>query len=299
MTMPHPPPPRGDRLRLAYLYGGTVQYQPGESLGPRLLADFELVLLAEGRVLYRSGGQAHRLAPGSVVLARPGAREEYVWDPRGRTRHAYFHFGIEYVPRGWPPASKWPAVRLHPPPLAAALFREILERSHERSGAPAARPPPLEERLVETLIELLLEPRRRRAPDEADARPEPVARAIKLMRRVLEEEPGRALGLAAVARRAGVTEKHLCRVFRASVGHAPMETFRLLRLQLALALLMRSGLAVKEIAARCGFEDPLYFSRCFSRAFRRSPRKVREDLRRGRAPPPSPLPVDITPRVNW
>ena len=50
-----------------------------------------------------------------------------------------------------------------------------------------------------------------------------------------------------------------------------METFRLLKLQLAMALLGRSSLAIKEIADRCGFENPLYFTRCFTKLYSQSP----------------------------
>lgn len=50
-----------------------------------------------------------------------------------------------------------------------------------------------------------------------------------------------------------------------------MQTFRLLKLQLAMALLGRSSLAIKEIADRCGFENSLNFARCFTRVYGKSP----------------------------
>jgi AraC family transcriptional regulator len=290
---------RAERLRLSYLYGGIVTYQAGEALGPRLLTDFELVLILEGQPTYYEGGAAHRLAPDSVVLARPGFRERYVWDPRRRTRHAYFHFGIEALPEEWPEPQHWPVVRRRAEPAAVALFRHILEMSSRLTAYPAAPPPPEETRLVEALIGILLARPRPHAGADDTSRPEPVRRALKWMRELLDDESGRATALAEISRKSGVTPKHLCRVFQQSVGHAPMETFRLLRLQLAVALLVRSNLAVKEVAARCGFEDPLHFSRCFSKAFGRSPRRMRDDLRRGKPPPPNPLPADLMPRMYW
>jgi len=111
--------------------------------------------------------------------------------------------------------------------------------------------------------------------------------------------PHRTLSLPHLSRVAGVNAKHLCRLFRRSLGHPPIETHRLLRLQLALALLTRSNLTVKQIAHRCGFDDPAYFSRCFMKAFRRSPRAVRKRLAGGLPPPPNPLPVDVSPRLSW
>ena len=119
------------------------------------------------------------------------------------------------------------------------------------------------------------------------------------MRSVLEDEPHRSLRLIDVARRAGVTEKHLCRLFQQSLGHSPMNTFRLLKLRLSLALLSRSNLAINEIADRCGFGNPLYFTRCFTQTYGASPSAIRKQLLGGNAPPPSTLPPEITPRIHW
>lgn len=300
VTYLHPILARGDRLRLTYLYGGSVRYQPGECLGPRLLTDFEIVLIMEGRARYEADSAGYRLQPGSLILARPGFRERYAWDREGRTRHAYFHFGIETIPFAWPAPAGWPVVRQRPDPAVAAVFRTVLERSHRRGDSASGPPPALDTHLVETLIELVLEdPSAMPAPGDETERSEPVARALKRMRYLLEEEPQVSVSLPDLARHAGVSPKHLCRTFRESVGHPPMRTLRLLRLQLGLALLTRSSLTVQEVSSRCGFADPLYFSRCFSDAFGCSPRGFRNDLKRGRPPPPTPLPVDVTPRVHW
>ena len=130
-------------------------------------------------------------------------------------------------------------------------------------------------------------------------RPTPVSRAINVIRQAIEEEQHEVVTLARLAKAAGVNEKHLCRLFQKTFGYSPMETYRLLCLQLSVALLARSNLTVKQIAHRCGFDDPAYFSRRFSAVFRYSPRQVRQRLNAGLLPPVSPLPVDLTPRVSW
>jgi hypothetical protein len=91
--------------------------------------------------------------------------------------------------------------------------------------------------------------------------------------------------------RASVTGKHLCRLFRGSLGYPPLATFRLLKMQLAMALLGRSNLSVKEIAERCGFDNPLYFTRIFTRLYQAPPTAIRTRLRRGQAPPAQPSPA--------
>jgi len=293
------PTARSDRLCLAYLYGGSVRYLPGEVLGPRDLSDYELVLLTEGSATYQTGERIHEIAPGDLVLARPGFREHYAWDTGQFTRHAFFHFSIDAIPRHWPEPDDWPIFHPRPDRIAESLFHSVLRRSHRSGAQPAFQPSPLDTRMVEILIELLLEPRGNSYIPYDSERPQPVARALKWMRHMLEEHPHAAVSLDEIARQSGVSPKHLCRIFQQSLGHPPMVTLRLLRLQLAVTLLVRSSLAVQEIASHCGFADPLYFSRCFSSTFGRSPSRVRRELLRGIPPPGNPLPVDLTPRIHW
>ena len=156
-NQPTSKPPREDRLRLSYLYGGSVRYQPGESLGPRLLTDFEVVLLIEGHATYQNGDDRNELSPGDLILARPGFRETYTWDTQNCTRHAFFHFGLLAIPHEWPEPEHWPVVRHRPDAAAEGLFHSVLRRSHKRSENPSVTPPHIDSHLVEMLLELLMD----------------------------------------------------------------------------------------------------------------------------------------------
>ncbi|MEM7626340.1 MAG: AraC family transcriptional regulator [Planctomycetota bacterium] len=290
---------RSDHLALSLLYGGIVQYRAGETLKPRVLPDWELVLIIEGQVSYRANGRDYPAPPGSVILARPGFHESYQWDTRRKTRHAYFHFDIEAVPSGWPPPPTWPAIRTSPDPLVPAIFRNLLGRLATSPSGPTGRPPTDQCHLVELLIEVYLEQHVMNDPRAVQQRPEPVCHAINLMRQTLDESPSRSLTLGDVASAACVSEKHLCRLFQNSLGRSPMQTYRLMKLQLAAVLLGQSNLNVREIADRCGFEDQFYFSRCFAKTCGRSPTEYRKQLRAGSPPLNSLLPLDIMPRVYW
>jgi transcriptional regulator GlxA family with amidase domain len=97
-----------------------------------------------------------------------------------------------------------------------------------------------------------------------------------------------------------VTEKHLCRLFTKTLGHAPLKTFTLLKLQGARQLLTRTNLSVTEIAERCGFNSPFYFSRCFSKTFGVPPSALRTTPEQELpALPDHPLPPDLIPRTYW
>lgn len=289
---------KGERLKLAYLHGGEVVNSPGEVLGPRMIADFELLYLIEGEINYVSDGAEFTVAPGGAILGRPGLCETYFWNSRMPTRHAYFHFDIDCMPEDWPVPSVWPQVRSPSvSPLCESLFRQILQRMGEHDEWSVCSPGRSACLLVEALIDLFIkdEPSTDAASFERD-RPEPVRRALVFLRRIVEEDPFRPLTLGEVARQAYVTEKHLCRLFSSSLGHSPMQTFTLLKLQSARPLLLRTNLSIKQVAERCGFENPLYFSRCFSKNMGCSPSGFR---RRSGVGVPVMLPMDLLPRMRF
>jgi len=293
-------PIQGARLELSYLHGGEIINQAGEVLGPRVLADFELVYIIEGGVAYVSDGETHAVSSGGFVLGRPGFEEVYRWDAQKPTRHAYFHFGIDVYPVDWSKLDEWPRTRNALGPLGANLLHHILQCAYEHDSGSSGKPGPTACRLVETLIDTFLNDHRADLTSFERKRPEPVRRALLLLRKVVEEDPKRALSLAEVAAYAHVTEKHLCRLFSGSLGHSPMQTFSLLKLQSSRPLLVRTNLSVKEVAERCGFENPLYFSRRFSKVFGCSPSAYRDRQESGRpASLKNILPADLMPRTRW
>jgi len=286
-------------LSLKYLYGGVVHYRPGDRVLPRVLPDYELVMMIEGQATYRKDDHDQAAGPGTLILARPGFHESYIWDVQFPTRHAYIHFDISAMPEDWPALKDWPVLDRQPNPVLAPMFRHLIENIANHPEWPVTSPNAEVCRFLECLLHIILRPTKNRASTLSHHLPEPVHHALKLMRSIIDEGSHQRVSLADLARKAGVTEKHLCRLFQSALGHAPMQTFRLLKLQLAIALLNRSHLSIKEIAHRCGFENPLYFSRCFTQTYGSSPRKIRHSLRAHQAPPPNPLPPEITPRIFW
>ena len=116
-----------------------------------------------------------------------------------------------------------------------------------------------DEQIVEGLITLWIR-EIARAAGTGGARPPP--RVIEA-RRYIESHYAEPLELGALARRAALSVSQFSLVFRAHFGVPPMQYAYRLRLRKAAQLLGESTLAVSEVAARVGFEDPLHFSRQF------------------------------------
>ena len=56
------------------------------------------LLSGSARWVWHDGGRSLSLAPGVLLLARPGMVDEYRWDERRSTRHGYVHFSVTPEP---------------------------------------------------------------------------------------------------------------------------------------------------------------------------------------------------------
>ena len=273
-----------ETLHLRYLWGGSATYPAGATLGPRVLDDYELVWIVDGRVRYERDGLRLDAPPGTLLLTRPGFHEMYRWDPDRPSRHAFLHFAISGLPSDWPEPERWPVARPLPPTGASRpLFRRLLYEWCDGSRR-REQPPRRIARLVEALVDDHLSPAPAGPADEA--MPRPVRGALEWLARSLEDDPTRAISLDQLAASVAVTPKHLCRLFARSLGRSPMTTVRLARLERALLLLARTDLSVQEIAFHTGFASPYHFSRAFRAAYGVPPTEMRRALDAGVVPPP-------------
>lgn len=92
----------------------------------------------------------------------------------------------------------------------------------------------------------------------------------------MREHLDRAVRLPELAALAGMSVPHYAALFRQTTGYAPVNYHLRLRIQRACQLLDATALAVSEVAATTGFEDPYYFSRMFRSIMGRSPRAYRQ-----------------------
>ncbi|MBY2988449.1 GlxA family transcriptional regulator [Rhizobium leguminosarum] len=93
----------------------------------------------------------------------------------------------------------------------------------------------------------------------------------------MEETIEMPLERAAMARIAGVTTRHLDRLFSAHLGTTFLDQYRRIRLQHAHRLLKQSPLSVSEIAVATGFSSLSHFSRMFRAVYGIAPRAARRE----------------------
>ena len=84
------------------------------------------------------------------------------------------------------------------------------------------------------------------------------------------------LGIAALARRAGMSERSFVRHYRVATGLTPARAVERLRVEAARSLLAESATPVKRVAERCGFGTDETMRRSFLRVLGASPQDYRE-----------------------
>jgi AraC family transcriptional regulator len=255
---------------------GIADYPPGGVFGPRTLRDFEFVWIIAGAATWEADGVRLACPPGTVVLARPGMRDRFIWDEHHPSRHGFVHFSMDPTPD----TTGWPSLRM-PAGEGEGIVRPLLRHVLWLLD----RQPAGWQDLVGGAIRQALAVHRSGADAAAgegggDLHPV-IDRALAEVARAWTDDAWRPLPLRRLARAAGVTPSWLTRIFVREVGCAPVEALRRLRLDRAAQLLARGDLAIAAIAERAGFTDPFHFSRAFRSEFGCPPREFRRRLAEG------------------
>jgi len=243
---------------------------------PHAHEEFFIALTDAGLATPTYRGDRHVIGPGDLIVLNP---EEA-------------HAG------GPPAAASWTYRALYPSP---ALMREVLaefrpgrpslpvfggdavrdrdvaarlRRFHLLSESPASSRLERETQLAEALVRLV---GRHAAAPSAPWPPGRERRAVRLSREYLEEHAEENVTLTALARCAGLSAFHLCRVFREAVGMTPHAYQTQVRVRRAKSLL-RAGLPITQAAAEAGFYDQAHLNRHFKRVLGVTPGRYVKDI---------------------
>lgn len=103
--------------------------------------------------------------------------------------------------------------------------------------------------------------------------PVPVTRGVDGIERMVRA--GEALNIEAVAKEAGVSFSHFCRVFKVTTGLTAGDYFQRRRIHRACLRLLTTGATATEIAHQLGFADSAHFNRRFKETTGLTPRAYR------------------------
>lgn len=225
----------------------------------RVLDEYQVIYIAAGEGEFwsePSGAQA--IKRGSVFLLFPGVRHRYRPNPKTGWDEWWIGFsGLHarsIIHNRFSPRQPVHHIGLNPE--MQYLFTDACDLArHESNG--------YGERIAAKIFEILVQShlQTQQYDRETSRYQTRIRRACDQMRESLDQP----FDSRAFAREQGISHTSFRRHFTAHVGMAPIAYLLELRLRKATRLLAQTTLPVQTIAAECGFDNPLYFSRFFKK----------------------------------
>ena len=264
---------------------GDVVYGPGGTCGPRVQADYQLVVVVTGSARVAVDGEERVLAAGQVGLFLPGKREHFVFAPDRRTHHTWCALHPALVPAELAEACR----RAAPVLPVTRRFEQLIELGLALPLTAGTQAHALIDALGLAALQAYLftdTRQERRDTDEPDA----LRRALTWIGASGHE----AVDLPALARAAGVSPAQLVKLFKRHLGTTPLRYVWETRTRRGVQLLRETGRPGGEVAHRCGFQTPFHFSRWCRELHGLPPRALRAQAW-GRIPIAGrPAPVHIS-----
>lgn len=257
---------------------GFCVYPPGATLGPRVLADYEIVWIESGSAVWLHNGEEYNLMPGSILLVRPGDRETFYWDRNKHSSHYFYHFGLNK--KAAPPLkiykdeSLWPFLHNLPQnnvlkPMAMNAFRMIKNGRKDTD--------PILQSMLQQILLTFVSGCYEVEQEMPDDLPPAIERVFHYIHSEWSKLPLIKPDLKTLASKSLVSTTHLCRLFNEAFEMSPIQVITIMRLKRASTLLERTNYRLKQIAHLTGFENQYHFSRLFKKIYGISPSEYRKD----------------------
>jgi len=254
-----------------------MEFPAGLDIKPRIIEDFEWVLVTKGEGEYELPEQTIQYQAPALILTPPYRRHSYKSNGSPSAHYA-LHFDLAPAYSRCfrcPPSSFDRPVRIRyidsrigalldlqeynypASPLFEGLFKKAIHWHGQTIRNMALSSSFRTNAALAEIYALVLETCTCPSPQCQEER-------LRKAALVIESRCNENLTLLDLAREAGYAENYFSGEFRRLYGLSPMEYLREQRLSLAKKLLCQGTLSIKEVAHASGFHDPLYFSKVFS-----------------------------------
>ncbi len=234
----------------------------------RVIGSFELLFVRSGTLWLEEAGAEHEVGRGESLLLEPHRRHRGTKPYEPGLSFYWVHFRLRRGRAAGSASTPGLTLPRHASPprpdRLAELFHRFLDDQESDRLTPLS---------AASLVALMLD-------EVGAAPPRPVSAASNVLAARAEayiashlHEP---LGAADVAAALAVNPDYLNRAFRRVRGHTITEQIHRRRLREVRGLLRETTLPMKQIAARCGFRDPAYLRRLFTRYEGLSPSRFRK-----------------------
>ncbi|MBF9017943.1 MULTISPECIES: AraC family transcriptional regulator [unclassified Oceanispirochaeta] len=237
--------------------------------GPRRIPDYELILIRRGKFRYEmSGADPRDLEEGMVLLILPGI-EHYLYSCLPGGAISCIHCLPLSGPKGvalFCPISPTPQT-ITDVSSDFALMDELFRRCtalYEGYG-------PYNEELAGTVCREIWLYCASRWQDGTD----PLSIRMERMLQFINENIQRPLSRKDLADEFNLAPEYVNALFKKELGFSPTYCIQREKVLQACNFLLQGDCSVTEAAYRCGFRDPLYFSRVFKKILGLPPKTLR------------------------
>ncbi len=169
-------------------------------------------------------------------------------------------------------------IRIEDPASMAKRWQEaigVFEKPHADINAPQVTVPFSLECMVQSLVLDIVNLATKQYPPIANRK---ILNAMHRFRDVLNYMDTHFkdnTALQDLAKRVGMAPEYFHRQFSAIFDTTPHDYMLTRRISMAQHLLQKTNISIKEIAAQCGYDNPFYFSRIFTRRLKVTPSQYR------------------------
>jgi AraC family transcriptional regulator, arabinose operon regulatory protein len=234
-----------------------------------------LIYCVEGEGLAGTPEWSGKIGAGDVLLLPQGVAHHYearqenpwtiYWAHFQGSSTAVFNQYLGYR------EGRSPITRVGVSPLLVAHFRGLLEV--RRTGYSTRAFINAANQLRHLLTQIALEMRAAQASGQHSFN-------LEVVQNFMLEHIAQPLDLDTLAATAKLSKYHFANKYKSLTGYSPIKHFLNMKMEHACHLLDSSNLSVKGVATALGYDDPLYFSRLFSKTIGLSPRAYRSSVRK-------------------
>jgi AraC-like DNA-binding protein len=260
---------------LALLYCGREKCEPGHSYGPDMRSHYVFHLILSGNGMFKSSGKLFHLSAGQGFMLYPETQVYYSADIETPWEYIWVGFSGRSAARLLRRTALSPEMPVMQFPERFEAQGELMRRIVEAVRAGSA------EDMMESyglFLEFLSNLAREKALNNNDVPVESGPQSGQYVERAkdfIRENLSRDITASDVARSLGLNRSYFCKIFAEACGRPPSRFIAWYRLNTAWHLLHYTSMPIAEISEHVGYNDPAYFTRCFTKWFGRPPRDER------------------------
>jgi AraC-like DNA-binding protein len=237
----------------------------------RILQEFQLVYVASGEGVFRSGTDSCKVKPGSVMLVLPGIKHTYFPSQESGWHEYWVGFKGMYF-------SKLAQENVLSPRhifFDTGVSGHVLHIFHQILDEVKNQRPYYQMKASACILSLISEVLAREKSRHHASRNEII---VEKSKNLMEENACRSsFSLRDIYDEFGISASKLNEIFTAHTSMTPYRYYINAKIRMAKSLLEKQDATVKEIAWSLGFEDQYYFSRIFKCKTGFSPSQWREN----------------------